>query len=167
MSHNLREGSRISYIGDGGDGRVLGERGQVLAITGRSGHVKWGDGSITLMDLDDIAPLGVTTATFAAGMPQDDLADSLDVGPIQATGVRAVYATQGGQAVLASLAANGQLGGFQAIADDARVYAEALVRQDPGVCLAVAQLDPEEGDELISLATSQLLRSAFGGDGGD
>lgn len=161
-----REGSHVSYVGDGRSGRALGERGQVLAITGRSGHVKWADRSITLEDLDDLALLragfGAARAT-AAFEPDDELADSLEVGPIQAAGMRGVYEAEGGAGVLSALASTGQLAGFASIAEEARLFAEARVRQDPDLARVAAQLDPEEADELVSLATAGLLRDAFGG----
>lgn len=166
MSQNLREGSHVSCVGDGRNGRALGERGQILAITGRSAHVKWADRSITLEDLDDLALLrsgfGAARATAAVVEPDDDLADSLDVGPIQAAGMRGVYEAEGGFGVLSALASTGQLSGFASIAEETRLFAEARVRQDPDLARVAAQLDPEEADELVSLATASLLRDVFG-----
>lgn len=162
MGYNLREGSRVSYVGDGDDGRALGERGQILAITGRSGHVKWADSTITLVDLEDVAPLSSITGAARAVTATDDLADSLDVGPIQAIGMRGLFETVGCNGVLSELTATGQLTGFPTIAEEARLYAEGRVRQDPDLSRVIAQLDPEEGDELISVATLVLLRTAFG-----
>jgi hypothetical protein len=158
---HLHEGSRVSYIGDGHDGRALGEHGRLLAITGRSGHVKWEDRTITLVDLVDVAPLS-STAAAARPPADDDLADSLDVGPVQAFGVRGVYETEGTPGVLNVLASTGQLTGFASIAEDTRLFAEGQVRQDPELSRVAAQLDPEEADELISTATAVLLRDAFG-----
>lgn len=166
MSQNLREGSHVSYVGDGRNGRALGERGQILAITGRSGHVKWIDRSITLEELGNLALLrsGFGAARVAVAIePDDELADSLEVGPIQVAGMRGVYEAEGGEGVLSALASTGQLSGFTSIAEEARLFAEARVRQDPDLARVAAQLDPEEADELVSLATATLLRDAFGG----
>jgi hypothetical protein len=163
---HLHEGARVSYIGDGHDGRALGEHGRLLAITGRSGHVKWEDRTITLVDLNDVAALSPSTA--AARPPaDDDLADSLDVGPVRSFGVRGVYEVDGTSGVLSALASTGQLTGFASIAEDTRLFAEGRVRQDPELSRAAAQLDPEEADELIAMATAVLLRDAFGALDGD
>jgi hypothetical protein len=167
VSQNLREGSRVSYVGDGSDGRSLGERGQILAINGRSGHVKWADSSITLVDLEfDVAPLASTTGAVRAPA-RDELDDSLDVGPIHAVGMAGVYEREGGAGVLNALAGTGQLSSFASIAEEARFFVEQRVRQDPDFCRVTAQLDPDEADELISLASHVLLRDAFGVPGGD
>lgn len=159
-----REGARVSYVGDGSDGRVLGERGQILSITGRCGHVKWADTSITLVALDDVLPVASTTgAVRAAPAPvRDDLDDSLDVGPVPHLGMRGVYETEGGVGVLNALASSGQLSSFGAIAEEARTFVEQQIRQDPSFCQVTAQLDPDEADELIALASHVLIRDAFG-----
>lgn len=166
MVSNHHEGMRVSYIGDGSDGRILGERGQILAITGRAAHVKWADSSITLVDLNDLGKLATPTRT-AAVTPVDDLADSLEVGPVVAVGMRGVFEAEGSGGVLRALAATGQLSRFASIAEDVRTFTERQVREDPDVRRVTAQLDPEEGDELVSVATLALLRDAFGTADGD
>lgn len=158
-----REGQAVSYIGDGRDGRVLGERGRVLAVNGRSGHVKWDDHTITLVaDLEsDLAPLRSTTAAARVSVP-DELDDSLEVGLPVHTGLRSVLAVEGSTAALNVLAASGQLTSFAAIADSARLHTEAQVRADQSFRRALAGLDEDEVDELVSTAALVLLRDSFG-----
>jgi hypothetical protein len=156
-----REGQSVSYIGDGRDGRALGERGKVLSVTGRSGHVKWADQTITLVDLDDVAPLrgGVVAARVT---PVDELDDSLEVGfPVQA-GLRTTLMTEGALSALDMLASSGQVTGFAAIAESARTHVENQVRTDPGFLRATAGLDDDEVDELVSTAAVVLLRDTLG-----
>lgn len=162
MSNVAHEGQSVSYVGDGRDGRALGERGRVLATSGQSGHVKWGDDTITLVDLRDVAPLSSTMGA-ARAVVRDELDDSLDVGPIVAPGVRGVFQSEGSTGVLQALAGSGQLASFASIAEQTRIYAEGLLRQDPGLMSAVSHLDDEDADEVITLATLRLLREVAGG----
>ena len=159
MSNPLPEGSRVSYVGDGSDGLVLGDRGELLSRTGAAGHVMWSDGHVTLTDLDFLAPAGRQQRTAV----RDELADSLDVGPIQAVGLRAVYDSEGGCGVLSALESTGVLSSFPAIAEEVLSFAAQGVRQDGAVRRALGSLDDEAAEELIALATSTLLRDALGG----
>lgn len=157
MDSFLPEGSRVSYIGDGSDGLALGARGELLSRTAGAGHVKWDDGKITLTELESLA-----SVSRRVSAPRDDLADSLDVGPIQAVGLRSVYDTEGGPGALSVMASNGALGGFPAIAEETMTFVAQRIRQDGCFREALAGLDDEESDELVSLAVSVLLRDAFG-----
>jgi hypothetical protein len=152
----LREGSKVSYIGDGRDGRTLGERGTLLVISGAVGHVQWLDGTLTPHYTDDLAPLG-----RIARIEHDELADSLDVGPVVHVGVRAVYESEGSAGVLNQLSATGALTGFAEIAEEARTLVASRIRSDPGFRAVVAQLDDDEGEDLVALASHVLLRDAF------
>lgn len=160
MAYFFREGSNVSYVGSGESGRDLGERGRILAINGRCGHVKWADHSITLEDLNDLGM--VATAVEINTAPRDELDDSLEVGSMPVVGVRGLFDTEGSHGVLSALASVGQLSGFAVIAEEARAFVERQVREDPAFRSATAVFDPEESDELISVATSLLLRDAAG-----
>lgn len=159
MNNYPREGARISYVGNGHDGRVLGERGRLLARDHRSGHVRWADSSITLIDLDDIAPVASTFGA-ARAPDRDELEDSLAVGPIQAVGLRQVLDTEGHAGVLNAMAAAGQLGGLAGIAEDSLSFTAQRIRQEPAFREAVAQLDDDEVDALIQFVAQVLLRDA-------
>lgn len=161
MSYQLPDGATVSYVGDGHDGRVLGERGQLLTTSGRVAHVKWADGAITPHDVEDVAP--TSSARGAARLAvRDELEDSLDVGPVAHVGVRLAYEVEGEVGVLNVLASAGQLGAFQAIAEEVQTFTEQRIRQSGALREATSQLDEDEADGVARLAALVLLRDAFG-----
>lgn len=156
---SLREGQRVVYVGDGRDGRALGERGQLLVREGAKGQVRWADSSITTHWLDDLE----SVTRLAALQSTDGLEDSLEVGPIQTISARTVFDAEGSAGVLNHLSATGALSGFSAIAEDARAFVAARIRQDPALMQATAALEEDEREELILTAAHALLRDAFAG----
>lgn len=163
MSQNHREGAAVSYIGAEVD-RTLGERGVLVAISGRHGHVQWADRSITFEDLDDLGMVGRTATVHEAA--RDELDDSLEVGTPATAGLRTVFETEGAPGVLTRLASTGQLSTFAQIAEETRGFVQERVRSELDSRQITAQLDPEDADDLITLASDSLLRDAFGGAGG-
>lgn len=162
MSYHLPDGSPVSYVGSGHDGRTLGERGQLLTTSGRIGHVKWAaDDAITAHDVEDLAPTSARRAARTA-VVHDDLADSLDVGPLVATGVRQTLDTEGPAGVLNALSATGSLSDFSEIAEEAVAFVEQRVRASASFQQVARQIDDDEFDEVTSLAARVLLRDAFG-----
>lgn len=155
------EGQKVSYIGPATASILMGDQGTVLQSDDRSAHVLVSTGKMTgqimLLDQYDIAVLGKQ-----ASLVEDGLDDSLDVGTIAATGVLGAYDEEGEVGVLNALAAEGRLDGFEEIAQDALGLIQARLRQDPAIRACVAQLGDEAGERLISLASSVLLRDAFG-----
>lgn len=159
MLDNLREGQGISYVGDGGNGRSLGDRGRILAEGGGGAHVKWADGMITLEDQRDIAPLAV--AAVSRG-PVDDLADSLEVGPVRATGLRQALNEGGSGGAVRVLASSGQLGDLDSIVEETLAFVAVRIRTEPVFLAAVSSLEEDEADELASVAARQLLSRMAG-----
>lgn len=157
---SLHEGSRVSYIGDGRDGRVLGEHGTLLVRSGSKGTVRWEDSSISDAYLDDLAP--VTRGRVAVRDDSLGLDDSLEVGSIQAIGVRGLFDREGSVGVLNAMATHGSLSGFSEIAQDALAYVAQRIRSEPAFREVVAQLDDDESEELFTTASQALLRDAFG-----
>lgn len=162
----LREGFTITYIGDGADGLSLGDKGQLLAYANdTTAHVQWHTGAragqITLTAMDDI--------DNAAKKYQrhDDLADSLDVGPITLTGAREVYESAGAEATLVHLAAEGTLSTLASIAEGALEWTCAKIRSESAIMTALAALDPADQEEIIQMAAATALRDVFGQGGGD
>lgn len=150
------EGSRVLYVGD--DGAVpVGSAGLVLTSSGNSNHVRWANGSFGLhADSELTAALGATTAA------RSELDDSLEVGGLHVMGVRAVMESGGPAALLNQLAESGGLGSFTAIAEEAYGVIRSRVRQDPVLRSVASQLDEEDAESLYSLASTVLLRDAFG-----
>lgn len=161
----MRDGQKVSYVGDGHDGRALGEHGQLLTTLGRTAHVKWAvDETITSVDRDDIVPANLRAAAARPAAPRDGLEDSLDVGPIASTGVRAALESEGPAGVINALASGGHLGDFPEIAEELVVLAEHRIRRSASFREVAVQLDEDEFDELTRLAALVLLRDAFSGE---
>lgn len=161
MPYQIPDGAQVSYVGDGHDGRALGERGQLLTTAGRIAHVKWGDGAITPHDVEDIAPTRAAHGA-ARAVVRDELDDSLDVGPVAHVGIRATYEVDGEVGVLNALAGSGQLGAFQMIAEEVASFTEQRIRQSGALHAVAGQLDEDEVDSMTRLAALVLLRDAFG-----
>lgn len=157
MPIDLPEGSRVTYVGDGHDGRSLSDRGQLLAKSVRTGHVKWDDGAITLHYLADLA---LTRAPRTA-VVRDEFADSLEVGTLQLTGMRRVLDEEGELGVLNVLASAGHLTGFSGIAEETFAFVQQQIRRDASMHEVIAQLDDDEADGVVRLAAQVLLRDAF------
>jgi hypothetical protein len=159
----FREGMVVSFIGDGHDELTLGNHGKILAFASdTAGHVQWLDGplrgSVTLHDLAaDFAP---SSQKFEAS--RDGLEDSLEVGPVAHTSARSVYDMEGSLGVLSMLASAGYLANFESIADEAQTFVQQRIRQESSLREALSQLDDDEGEELVSLASRVLLHDAFG-----
>jgi len=159
---DLPEGSRVTYVGDGHDGRSLADRGMLLAKVGQLGHVKWSDGEITPHYLDDLAPAakwGGHRRRVTA--ERDEFADSLEFGSLQLTGMRRVLGEAG---VLTMLANAGHLSSFAGIAEDALGYVQQQIRRDASMREVIAQLDDDEADGVVRMAARGLLRDAFRGE---
>ena len=160
----LREGFTITYIGSqDADGVTLGDKGRLLAFASNSSaHVQWLTGlrlgQVTLTDIEDIDNASRKYAT----VHHDELADSLEVGPLQMVGARSVYDTAGPEGTLVHMASQGQLGGLARIADDVLGWVCAKIRRESTFMSAIAGLDPDEQEEIIQMAACTTLRDVFG-----
>lgn len=161
----LREGFAVTFIGSHDqDGVVLGDKGRLLAFASNSAaHVQWltgiRTGQVTLTDIEDID----NAAPKYAMAHHDDLADSLDVGPLQMVGTRSVYDTAGPEGTLIHMASQGQLGGLTRIAEEALGWVCAKIRRESTFMSALADLDPDEQETIIHMAACTTLHDAFGG----
>lgn len=159
----MRDGQRVSYIGDGRDGLNLGDKGQVLVVEGRGSHVLWSTGArsgeVDLIDNFDLAAQG-KGQTVASFDPEQD--DSLEVGGLHTTAVRDLYDADGEAGVLNWMVNAGHTASFQAVAEEAHSFIVARLRQDPSFQAVANNLDEEEHESVIRLAASVLLRDAFG-----
>ena len=155
---SVREGQRVAFCGDPIEGLQPGDLGKVLSKSGEACHVMWStgarSGSVTLVEGFDVVASGPVTSTY----------DGLESGALVHVAVRDVWDSQGKVALLNALNEEGHLTGFAAIADRAMQAVAAEIRQDPSFKEVLAQLDEDEGSDLVTLATASLLRDAFGGD---
>lgn len=159
----MRDGQRVSYIGDGRDGLSLGDKGQVLIGEDVTSHVLWSTGTrkgdVTLNDDYDLTPLGKGQTTAAFDPDQDDC---LEVGGLSTTAVRDLYDADGEAGVLNWMVNAGHTAGFQGVAEEAHAFIAARLRQDPSFQIVASNLDEDEHESVIRLAASVLLRDAFG-----
>lgn len=156
----MRDGQQVTYVGDGGDGLHLGDRGQVLAVVGSGSHVLWRTGvlhgQVTLVENEDIVREGRAQTVEAA------VADALD-SPLVTVAVRETYDESGEAGLLNALNEAGHLAAFTQIAEEAAGFIASRIRRDPAFRAVLAHLDGDEGDRLVTLASTVLLRDAFGG----
>lgn len=159
---DIRDGQTVSYIGPGNGGIDLGDTGKVLSAGATGSHVLWSTGVLTnqivLVDNLDLAPMGRQASL-------DGLDDSLDVvDAMSFSAARNAYDLGGEVGVLNQMAEEGLLAAFGSIAEDAYEFIAGRVRQDPSFRAVTSQLDDDEGEALIALASHVLLRDAFGVD---
>lgn len=158
----MRDGQRVSYVGQEVDGLAMGDRGEVLSAAQDASHVLWSTGKragfVDLVDHLDLA----TTQKKVAVTVEDGLDDSLDVGTLSVSATREVYDEAGETGVLNTMAEAGHLTSFAAIAQEAHDLITMRIRQDPSFRAVTAQLDDEEGESVIRLAAAVLMRDAFG-----
>lgn len=146
-----KEGQKVTYIGEGEV--EVGATGKVVSADAGCAHVLWATGAkannITLVHSDDLV--------VASQPPKESLG-----GPIVRIAVQDVWESQGAEGLLNVLAEEGHFSTFASIADDAANVVAAQVREDPSMREVLAQLDVDDGEELVATVTTALLREAFG-----
>lgn len=164
MTTKVAEGAMVSWVGPGVDGYEEGDTGRLLAFASHThAHVMWStgarEGQADLVAIEDL-----TTKRMAQ---RDLLADSLEVGGLEAFAVRQVMDAEGEAGVLNTMSALGHLTAFSSIAADIMTSVSARIRQDPSFRAVTAHLDDDEAEALIRLATTCLVRDAFTDDIGE
>jgi len=141
MSTRIPEGEKVAFVGEPNAALDIDDRGIVLQAAGEGSHVRWdsglSQGQITLVSNLDLVSV--------RGLPRGD--DALDA-PLLTISVRAVLDQQGPTGLLNVLNQEGHLAFFEPLARDAVDMIQSNIRN--------------EAQQLISLATSTLLRDAFG-----
>lgn len=147
------EGQRVSYVGDTDNGLSVGDRGKVVSSDGNASHVLWMTGAkageIVLHDHFDLV--------VSSNLPTDNF----DSGLVSFS-VRQTFERYGSVGLLNALNEEGHLATFTDIAEDAVTMVASRIRQDPSFQEVLGHLEPEEGDDVVVLAASVLLRDAFG-----
>lgn len=153
------EGSAVSYTGLDGDDLCQGDQGRVLSVSGPVVHVMWSTGAY----LGDVLPVYESDLVSLAAIDDSDpLTDSLEVGSLSTFSARQAYDSGGEVAVLNEMAEAGNLAVFASIAEDALSLVASRIRCDPAFHLAVAELDEDEAESVLRLASVCLVRDAFG-----
>lgn len=154
----IREGAKVSYVGDGEDGLGVGDRGKVLSAEGASSHVRWETGartgSITLTENMDLV----------MGAKSQPAYDGFDGPGLVTVAVRDTYDVGGPVALLNALNEEGHLATFARFAESALEQVVGQIRTDPSMREVLSSLEPEEQEPFVTLAASVLLRDAFGSD---
>src|SRR5690606_9284029 len=153
----FREGQRVAYVGDGDHDLLPGDRGKVASAERDASHVLWTTGAqagnIIFHSNFDLISEGKGSRPTTV--------DSLD-GPLVSVAVRDTFERFGSTGLLNALNDEGHLSAFSGIAEEALEMVATKVRQEPAFREVLAQLEPEEGDEVVILASLALLRDAFG-----
>lgn len=154
----IREGAKVSYVGDEHDGLAVGDVGKVLSASGSSSHVLWATGgqtgSITLVADMDLVANNKAPLSY----------DGLDGGSLVTVAVRDTYDVSGAVGLLNALNDEGHLATFGQIAEQAQQIVAASLRSDPSMTEVLASLDPDEASEFITFTAAVLLRDAFAGE---
>lgn len=165
----LKEGFTITYIGPDADGLVLGDKGTLLAFASNDtepddyAHCLWHTGirtgQPTLVRIGDID----NASKKYQQAHHDDLADSLDVGPIQTVGAKQVHASGGVDGVLVYLSTEGALANLPRYTEEALSLVASKIRSDQVIMSHLGALDVDEQEEIIAQAALRSLGNAFGG----
>lgn len=164
----FHEGQLVTSIGDGSDGVALGTHGKILALAGiQAGHVQWLSGPLAGMvhfvpSLDDALTPASRTVTAAYTTQQDGWEDSLEVGPVSKTGAAYLMATGGPGSVIQQLASSGAFADANDLGEEALAFVEARLRHSATLQPHLAELDEEDREVVLRLASRDLLAQACG-----
>jgi hypothetical protein len=147
----FRDGQQISFIGLD-RGLNYGEAGRILEAGTESSAILWKSGSVTTQYNSDLLPVGKIAFS-------DGLDDCLEVGePLRTSAAREAFDIGGESAVLNYMSESGHLASMSDIAEDAMAFVSARLRQDQYFRSILSQLDDDEGDSLVNLASRVALR---------
>jgi hypothetical protein len=82
--------------------------------------------------------------------------------PLQAVAARDIYDKSGSGGLLNSLNKEGRLSFFEGIAQGVVNDVSIAIRDEPSFRTILGQLSPDEAESIVYLATTSLLRDAFG-----
>jgi hypothetical protein len=158
----VREGASVSYTGVDGEYLATGDQGRVLSVSDTVAHVLWATGScvgqVSAAYDQDLLSLG------SGGGADDALDDCLEVGGLVTFSARQAYDGGGEVAVLDQMAEAGHLAMFADVAQDALALVASRIRSDASFRAVVADLDEDEAESVLRLASACLVRDAFSTD---
>lgn len=159
MPKPLRDGVHVAYIGEDGQ-HDIGDRGQVLMVSGDHSHVMWSTGAhagdVTYVYNDDLVK--------SAGRPTS-YDDSLE-GPLTTIAVRATFEHYGARGVIDAMEEEGHLGTLAVIAEEAAGTIAQRIRADLGFQAVLSQLDHDDSEEVVQRAARLVereIREILGG----
>jgi hypothetical protein len=137
-----REGERVAFVGDESI-RPVGALGRVVQEAGIGSHVAWDDSDVTLERNYDLVI-----------QPGDD--GMVHTAALTTFSARTTYDRQGGLGVVKALSDEGHLSAMGSLVESAYQTFTASIREDPSVREVIAELDPEEAAEVVSVMANVL-----------
>lgn len=165
----FHEGQLVTSIGDGSNGVPLGSHGKILALASTAaGHVQWVSGGLSghvqwIPELADAVAPASRKVAAALTQQQDGWEDSLEVGPVSKTGAAHLMATGGPASVIQQLASAGAFADTGEVGEEAIAFVEARLRHSASLIAHLAELDEEDRETVLRLASRDLLAQACGG----
>lgn len=150
-----REGQKVAYVGDGDHGLAPGDRGKVLSSEPGAAHVLWMSGA------QQGGTLFHTNYDLVAHEAEAYDTDFYGA-PLVTTAVRDTFDREGPEGLLNALNEEGHLATFGSHVEEAIAMVSSRIRQEPAFIEIMAELDVDEGEEVLSMATFALLVDAFG-----
>jgi hypothetical protein len=159
----IQDGCRVAYTGLGDQSLAFDDQGSVLAVSGSAAHIQWKTGAlagtVTLVDSRDLTTLGGRPQAVEAALD-----DSLEISGLGTFTARQIYDEGGSEALLNAMVDSGHLSVFGSIAEEALVLVAGRIRESFDFRAATSQLDENERDELVRMASAALIRDAFSPD---
>lgn len=149
------DGQQVAYAGDGDDGLLPDDRGEVLSAGSTGSHVKWRTGAqagrITLTANFDLVPMGGARISY----------DDFESGSLVTFAVKETFEHRGAIGLLNALNDEGHLASLEALAEEALALVARKLRDDPSIREVLAHLDDDDGSEFVSFTATCLMRDAF------
>lgn len=157
----MHDGGKVVYAGQEHEGLTPGTAGRVLSCTALYGHVQWLEGphkdKVGLYPAEDLATVGRLTPDPTRSVSAS-LNDSLEVGSlVSVASAREAYDSMGGEGLVSHLA--DYLVSYSSLAEDALQQMISGLSQDPVIKQVIAQMDPEEAEDVLRRSAALLLTS--------
>lgn len=141
----------MAYVGESSD-REVGALGLIVSEAGSASHVAWDSGDIVLERNFDLV----------VQAESDDLPQHYR-GGLTSFSSRAVYDHRGGLGVIQKLNEEGHISAMSFLAEEAVQRFVGQVQDDPSMREVLAQLDADEGGEIVHLVANVLLTETMKG----
>jgi hypothetical protein len=158
----MHDGGKVVYAGQEHQGLTPGTAGRVLSCTALYGHVQWLEGphkgKVGLYPSEDLATVGRLPSADPSRSVSASLNDSLEVGSlVSVASAREAYDSMGGDGLISHLA--DYLTVYSSLAEDALQQIISGLAQDPVIKQVIAQMDPEEAEDVLRRSAALLLTS--------
>jgi hypothetical protein len=160
----MHDGGKVVYAGQEQDGLLPGVHGRVLSCTALYGHVQWLEGphkgDVGLYPVEDLAAVGRMPSGDPGRSVGASLNDSLEVGSlVSVASAKEAYDVMGGEGLVSHLASAGYLAAYASMAEDVLQQLVSGLSHDPVIRQVIAQMDPEEAEDVLRRSATLLLTS--------